>query len=58
MRHYEGLVRGVFVEAGDEGLVGVPECAVRGGKTVMTDRAARDPVLAAQLDAVAGRVLR
>lgn len=39
VRHYEGLVRGMFVEAGDEGLVDVPECAVRGGKTVMTDRA-------------------
>ena len=40
VRHYEGLVRGIFVESGDEPLVNVPGCAVRGGATLMTDRAA------------------
>ncbi|MFO0592162.1 MAG: 2-phospho-L-lactate transferase [Polyangiaceae bacterium] len=40
VRHYDGLLRGIFVEAGDEGLVNVPGCAVRGGATLMTDRAA------------------
>lgn len=40
VRHYDGLVRGIFVEAGDEPSAAVPGCAVRGGSTLMTDRAA------------------
>jgi LPPG:FO 2-phospho-L-lactate transferase len=40
VRHYRGLVRGIFVEAGDEAEARVAGCAVRGGATVMTDRAA------------------
>ncbi|UQA56593.1 2-phospho-L-lactate transferase [Polyangium aurulentum] len=39
VRHYEGLLRGIFVEEGDEPSVGASGCAVRGGRTVMTDRA-------------------
>lgn len=39
VRHYGGLVRGIFVEAGDEATVGVPGCAVRGGRTLMSSRA-------------------
>jgi LPPG:FO 2-phospho-L-lactate transferase len=37
VRHYRGLLAGIFVEAGDEATV--TGCAVRGGQTVMTDRA-------------------
>jgi LPPG:FO 2-phospho-L-lactate transferase len=37
VRHYRGLLAGIFVEAGDE--ASVTGCAVRGGQTVMTDRA-------------------
>lgn len=40
VRHYEGLLRGVFVEEGDEPAAREAGCAVRGGRTVMTDRAA------------------
>ena len=40
VRHYEGLLRGIFVESGDEPHVDVAGCAVRGGSTLMTDRAA------------------
>ena len=40
VRHYEGLLRGIFVESGDEPFVNVAGCAVRGGATLMTDRAA------------------
>jgi LPPG:FO 2-phospho-L-lactate transferase len=39
VRHYQGLVKGIFVEAGDEAAGAVPGCAVRGGQTVMADRA-------------------
>lgn len=39
VRHYGGLLAGIFVEAGDEATVDVPGCAVRGGRTVMGDRA-------------------
>lgn len=40
VRHYRGLLRGIFVEAGDEGQAAWEVCAVRGGSTIMTDRAA------------------
>jgi len=39
VRHYEGLLAGIFVEQGDEASVEGTACAVRGGRTVMTDRA-------------------
>lgn len=40
VRHYGGLVKGIFVEACDEGHGSWGGCAVRGGSTIMTDRAA------------------
>ncbi len=39
VRHYEGLLAGIFVEQGDEASVEGTACAARGGRTVMTDRA-------------------
>lgn len=39
VRHYAGLLRGIFVEEGDEASAREAGCAVRGGRTVMTDRA-------------------
>lgn len=40
VRHYRGLLAGIFVEAGDEAEARATGCPVRGGETVMTDRAA------------------
>jgi LPPG:FO 2-phospho-L-lactate transferase len=39
VRHYGGLLRGLFVEEGDEAEARLAGCAVRGGKTVMASRA-------------------
>lgn len=47
VRHYEGLLRGIFVEEGDEAEARAASgsssraagCAVRGGRTIMTSRA-------------------
>jgi LPPG:FO 2-phospho-L-lactate transferase len=39
VRHYQGLVRGIFVEGGDEAEARAAGCAVRGGRTIMTSRA-------------------
>jgi len=38
VRHYQGLVKGIFVEQGDEAASAVAGCAVRGGKTIMSSR--------------------
>jgi LPPG:FO 2-phospho-L-lactate transferase len=40
VRHYGGLVTGMFVEEGDESSAQGAGCAVRGGRTIMGDRAA------------------
>lgn len=40
VRHYYGLLAGIFVEEGDEPSVRMADCAVCAGRTVMTDRAA------------------
>lgn len=40
VRHYGGLLVGIFVEEGDEPSVRTTDCVVCAGRTVMTDRAA------------------
>jgi LPPG:FO 2-phospho-L-lactate transferase len=40
VRHYGGLLAGIFVEEGDEPSARTAGCAVHAGRTVMTDRTA------------------